>query len=62
MAASLRLATEVGAVEHVNGLGDCFGHPNPGNVTVGGAFIGNIGRKWKALGRLRRSSRTSPNS
>ena len=48
---------EVRAVEHVNRIGSCSGHPNPGNaagVVVrdprGGGVIGNNGGKGKPLG------------
>ena len=49
---------EVRAVEHVNrllsagALSRCLGHPNPGNVAVGGAVIGNNRPKGKPLGPL----------
>src|ERR1700720_2686276 len=38
---------EVRAVEHVNRLGSCLGHPNPGNAAAGGAVIGNNRLKGK---------------
>ena len=70
MAVGLGLAgpqqIEVGAVEHVDRLGRrigrYLGHPNPGNVAVGGAVIGNNGPKGKPLGALRPPSNASSNS
>ncbi len=66
MAIGLRLAhpqqIEVRAVEHVNRLGSCVGHPNPGNVAVGGAVIGNNSTKGKPLGRLGPASNASSGS
>ncbi len=57
-----KLQIEVRAVEHVNRLGSCLGHPNPGNVAVGGAVIGNNRTKGKPLGRPGRASKASPGS
>src|SRR5258708_39571841 len=66
MAVGLGLAgpqqIEVRAVEHVNRLGSYLGHPNPGNVAVGGAVIGNNSSKGKSLGRLGDASNASSGS
>src|SRR5271169_5483015 len=61
MAVGLGLAgsqhIEVRAVEHVDRIGSCSGHPNPGNAssvvvrdTSGGGVIGNNAAKGKPLG------------
>src|SRR3984893_4328566 len=66
MAVGLGLAgpqqIEVRAVEHVNRLGSCLGHPNPGNAAAGGAVIGNNKPKGKPLGRPTHPSNASSGS
>src|SRR6185437_8516469 len=57
MAVGLGLAypqqIEVRAVEDVNRVGRCVGHPKPGNVAVGGGVIANNGAEGKPLSPVR---------